>query len=122
VHATYTFDGSTGAAKRLRFAEVGLWDPAADAAAAAAEAGTPGGGVVGVGGVSGGGAREVSRGGGGGGGGGKDAAREKVVAVGEAPKVLTFDPAPAVAGLGDQASIGAHLEAEAYTRPLFSSS
>ena len=30
VHATYTFDGSTSSAKRLRFAEAGLWDPAAD--------------------------------------------------------------------------------------------
>lgn len=31
VHATYTFDGSTAAAKRLRFAEVGLWSKEADA-------------------------------------------------------------------------------------------
>ena len=30
AHATYTFDGSTGDAKRFRFAEVGLWDPASD--------------------------------------------------------------------------------------------
>ena len=30
VHATYTFDGSTAAAKRMRFAEVGLWSPNAD--------------------------------------------------------------------------------------------
>jgi hypothetical protein len=45
VHATYTFDGSSGAAKRLRFAEVGLWDPAADKAAADAEmSGGAGGG------------------------------------------------------------------------------
>jgi hypothetical protein len=103
VHATYTFDGSTGAAKRLRFAEVGLWDPAADAAAAAAEAEAE----AGSGGHGGSGGDGV--------GGGEGAAGGSDVEGGvgdskELPTLLTFDPAPIVAGLGEKPSIGAHLE------------
>ena len=81
VHATYTFDGSTGAAKRLRFAEVGLWDHGADDAATAAASRGRGDGRA-----SGGGTTDASE------------------------KFLTFDPEPAVDGIENAASIGNHLE------------
>ena len=92
VHATYTFDGSTGAAKRLRFAEVGLWDVEADSAAEAAEAASGGG--VGTGAAKKGSGDAVASG-------DVDEA---------APRLLTFDPGPIVADLGEKPSIGAHLE------------